>query len=217
MSRVIQPTGTRGSLKWIQRAVSHRPDLLQPPLLGAVSWVSPLQDDDLAEYRDGSFLERVGHGDLKGQLAAFWPTRGPQWDALGVLQGNGVLLVEAKAHLAEFKSPPCQAKGASRDKIMTAMEIAKSRLNTDGGADWCQTYYQYANRMAHLWWLCDRGVDAHLAFVSFLNDSDMNGPTIAAEWEAAFREADRALGLPNSHILSSRIHHLFPDVRLLAS
>ena len=217
MSKVIQPIGKRGSLKWIQRAVSHHPDLLQPASLGAVTWVSPLPDDDLAEYRDGSFLERVGYSHLTAQLAAFWPSRGPQWDALGVLPGNGVVLVEAKAHLAEFKSPPSQAKGKSRDKIIASLETVKSRLNTEGSADWSQTYYQYANRIAHLWWLCDQGVDAHLTFVSFLHDSDMNGPTVAAEWEAAFRQADRVLGLPNSHLLSSRIHHLFPAVRMLAS
>ena len=216
MSRVIHPIGTRGSLKWIQRAVSHRQDLLQPPSLGSVSWVSPLPDDDWAEYRDGSFLELVGHGGLSAELAAFWPRRGPQWDALGVLPGNGVLLVEAKAHLAEFKSPPSQAMLESRDKIVAALETVKSRLNANGDADWSQTYYQYANRIAHLWWLCDRGVDAHLLFVSFLHDSDMNGPTVAAEWEAAFHQADRALGLADSHILASRIHHLYPDVRLLA-
>ena len=82
MSRVVQKTGLRGSLKWIQRAVNEHPDVLNAAIgLGEVEWLSPLGSDEYAEYRDGSFLERCGVKHLSSDLEAFWPQRGPQWDA----------------------------------------------------------------------------------------------------------------------------------------
>ena len=90
MSRTMQPKGERGSLKWIQRAVNEGWPSLNGPILdrlGAqrtIAWRSPLVGDDFAEYRDSDFLELLGLGRLQATLAAFWPARGPQWDALGL-------------------------------------------------------------------------------------------------------------------------------------
>src|SRR5690349_25003511 len=105
--RVRQPAGENGSLKWMQRLVgSHAPLLddairakgvLQPS--EQLTWVSPCAADDWAEYRDGEFLEQIGHPELRPALAKFWPHGGPQWDALGRGDAGTVLLVEAKAHL----------------------------------------------------------------------------------------------------------------------
>lgn len=58
--RVAQPKGRRGSLKWLQRAVNLRPDVLRHPAIGAIEWRSPLGEDDYAEYRDAALLHRVG-------------------------------------------------------------------------------------------------------------------------------------------------------------
>jgi hypothetical protein len=109
--RVPQKPGTKGSLKWIQQTL-HDPSselnarisatLGLPP--GAIDWRSPRSDDEHAEYRDARFLETLGLGGLKDDLAAFWPARGPQWDALGVAPGGKVILVEAKAHAGEMAS-----------------------------------------------------------------------------------------------------------------
>ena len=210
--RFCQPEGTRGSLKWIQRAVNNKADILQPEGLAKIEWRSPLAKDDYAEYRDGDFLERLGLEHLKPKLKKFWPPMGPQWDALG-LSSEDPILVEAKAHIGEFRSPPSGAKSlVSKDKIKSAFVAVCNDLIVTNGSDWTKVYYQYANRISHLWWLREQGLDAKLLFVSFLNDDEMNGPKHQKEWEDVFAEADRVLGLPQTHKLSEYIHHIYPNV-----
>lgn len=209
--RVVQPHGERGSLKWLQLAVNRRPELLVHESLGSVRWVSPLEQDGFAEYRDAAFLERVGLGRLVRQMAAFWPARGPQWDALG-LSADRVILVEAKAHLDELFSPPCAAGQASRVRIEAAFTIVRNALGAEGGAAWTDRFYQLANRLAHLHFLRNEGVDAQLLLVGFVNDAAMDGPANAEEWRAAYRTAAYAMGLKRRHALSPFIHHIYPDV-----
>ena len=212
--RVAQQIGARGSLKWIQRAVNDRPFLLSHPAIGgSVDWVSPLAADDYAEDRDGAFLDRGGLSSLSPGLDSFWPQRGPQWDALG-LAGETVVLVEAKAHLAELFST-CSAGDASRALIRRSFSTVRAALGAEDGLDWCSRFYQYANRLSHLWLLREQGVDARLLLVGFVNDADVRGPTSAAEWIAAYRILEHALGLPPRHALSDHILHVFPDVRSL--
>lgn len=212
--RVVQSKGTRGSLKWIQIAVEKSPNVLKPEGLPAIEWVSPLVGDGYAEYRDTAFLDILGLGHLSEALKAFWPSRGPQWDALG-RTSNGPVLVEAKAHLREFFTSPSQAGPASRKKIEDAFATVRADLEIRPRADWVELYYQYANRLSFLWWLREQGVDAKLVFVSFLSDAEMGGPDHAETWEAAFAAADYALGLPERNKLRPHIYHVMPDVREL--
>jgi hypothetical protein len=212
--RVEQPEGTRGSLKWIQRAVETSPDVLAHPAIGQVAWASPLRDDAFAEYRDASFLKRLGLDHIAEELSAFWPRRGPQWDALGVA-GTQIILVEAKARLPEFASPPSQASEKSLLMIQAAFARVKQDLGVAPTFDWTQDYYQYANRIAHLWWLRAHGIEAHLLFVDFINDADMGGPSDRHAWETAYAVANTRLGLPTLHALSPYMHHVYPDTRLL--
>ena len=209
--RIPQPPGARGSLKWIQHFVAHRPDLLQPSALPPITWLSPLSDDDFAEYRDGAFLDRLGLANLSSNLSAFWPARGPQWDALGRTE-HGPVLVEAKAHVAEFLTPGTQAGDASRRRIDAAFNRVMSDLSIRPRSDWANVYYQYANRIAHLWWLRQQGIAASLVFVSFLNDAEMGGPATAETWEAMFAAANYALGLPESCRVNRHVHHVYPGV-----
>lgn len=208
--RIPQPIGTRGSLRWLQLAVNRRPDLFRGDLPG-VRWLSPLAADDFAEYRDGSFLKLLGLGELAPQLKAFWPARGPQWDALGLV-GGAPVLVEAKAHLDEFFSPATAALRPSRERIAAALGETRAALGAKGGADWSDRFYQFTNRLAHLHFLRREGVPALLVFVNFLNDGDMRGPAESAEWDGAFRTAGYALGLPRRHALTPFIRHVFIDV-----
>lgn len=212
--RVVQREGRRGSQKWIQICVARYPNLLQPESLAPIEWVSPLAGDEYAEYRDTAFLDRLGLEVLAPNLRTFWPERGPQWDALG-LADRAPVLVEAKAHVSEFLSSACQAGPASRGRIEAAFLAVKRDLNADGDVNWAQYFYQYANRLAHLWWFHEQGVKAHLVFVGFLNDHDMKGPVHRETWIAAFEVATYALGLPARHKLSGYIHHVSPDVSLL--
>jgi hypothetical protein len=211
--RIPQPEGTRGSLMWLQACVERAPELLAHPACGPVRWVSPLRDDGFAEYRDADFLGRLGLAHLAPALAQFWPRRGPQWDALG-LSPRGPVLVEAKAHLREFVSPASAAGPASRARIAAAFAAVQHDLGLPPH-DWTGAWYQYANRLAHLWWLRRQGVEAALLFVSFTHDPTLGAPATRADWHAAFARADAALGLPAGHALAAHVHHVYPDVRAL--
>lgn len=211
--RIPQPNGTKGSLKWMQRAVGVRPDLLQPEDLPPLTWVSPLADDDYAEYRDGAFLEILGLSKFKTDLSGFWPKRGPQWDGLARFD-DGVVLAEAKAHLREFDTPPSAAGARSAEQIDRAFAQVQASLGVDV-QPWRQGRYQYANRLAHLWWLRQLGVNAHLLFVSFLGDREMPGSASQEDWRAAYDLADQELGLRRGYGLAPHVHHRFVDVEPL--
>lgn len=214
--RVPQPEGRKGSLMWLQRAVATHPGLLQPASLPPIEWLSPRAEDGFAEYRDAAFLHLVGHGALAPALGAFWPRGGPQWDALGRAAGDAVILAEAKAHIGEFMTGGTTASPASRARIDNALARVKNALGAAPVSDWSHVFYQYANRLAHLWWLREQGVAAELVFVSFLGDTESHGPDHAETWQAAFAAADHALGLPARHGLSRHVHHLYPPVAGLA-
>lgn len=198
---------------WLQRAVERRPDLLQPAALGPIRWLSPRRADGFAEYRDRSFLDVTGLGHLGSELALFWPRSGPQWDGLAALP-DGLVLVEAKAHLREFMTDPSQASERSLVMIRAAFAAVQENLGIKPRADWTSVFYQYANRLAHLWWLRQRGQNAHLLFISFLGDDTpgIDGPLNSETWDAAFQLADYALGIPSRHRLSPFMHHLHPKV-----
>ena len=112
MGRIIQPKGTKGSLKWIQEVVNNKPLLLDNPIkksIGAdkknnIEWLSPKAEDGYAEYRDQAFPDLLGIKLTKTKPQDFWPNRGPQWDALGRVGNEAYFLAEAKAHISELIS-----------------------------------------------------------------------------------------------------------------
>jgi hypothetical protein len=217
--RVPQSQGQVGSLKWIQQAVNeHWPSLDQPILQktggDAITWLSPLRADEFAEYRDGSFLERIDKAELEPALTKFWPRRGPQWDALGKLTTRGdILLVEAKAHIAEMCSSPTAASPASLSTIETTLnEVARALNAKSSRAAWTKFFFQIANRLAHLHFLRTNHVASWLVFVNFLGDKDKGGPTTPEAWEAAYEVAFHVMGLRKDHPLSQFIVHVYPNV-----
>lgn len=221
--RFPQPPGTKGSLKWVQVMVNHHPHLLSqaigaaigvPP--DAIEWVSPLTSDGYAEYRDQGFLDRLGIILDRHPLSNFWPSRGPQWDALG-RAGDRVILVEAKAHLAELLSPPSQASPASLGRIRASLNLVKASLGVPPEIDWTGRYYQYANRLAHLFLIRHLNhVPAELVHLCFLNDQEMKGPTDAEEWQRALEEVHAALRIIDTPLLQ-HMHHVFVDVAAVTS
>jgi len=214
MSRIKQKVGIKGSQKWLQIYVQDNPELLQPANYPKLTWLSPLADDDYAEYQDGSFLDLLGVNHLKPQLKKFWPHKGPVWDGLAVAN-NAVFLIEAKAHLSEFFTPATSASNKSRALIKKSLKKVSNELGANPKAHWSEAFYQYSNRLAHLWFLRSNGVNAKMVFVSFVGDHEMHGPESELEWTAVFKAADYVLGLPKRHELSNHIIHVYPNVRSL--
>ena len=212
MSRFPQKTATRGSQKWLQRLVNQAPHVLDRAVAHELSlsgtdriaWLSPRADDAHAE------LERTS-------LASFWPTRGPQWDALGRTSRGEPLLIEAKAHIPELLSPACQATGKSLSTIRASIDRVKRAIGSRAAADWCGTYYQYTNRLAHLHLLRNvNQVPAFLVSVYFLNDTDMSGPRTAEEWAGALTLVHTQLGIDDRRLtkaFGSSVVDVFIDVK----
>ncbi len=223
MSRVQQKPAKKGSQKWLQLAANKRQKLLDAlitPQLGtslpSIEWLSPLQSDDYAEYRDREFLSRL-RLDLKHYpLEQFWPKSGPQWDGLAKTNNDQILLIEAKAHIGEMRSSGSGASDPiSRKKIAHSLQETQRFLGARRSVDWARSpYYQYANRLAHLYLLAElNGFDAYLVMLYCLNDVDMNGPQESREWKVAIQEQDAALGLPDVHQLSRRVIHVWLDIQ----
>lgn len=219
--RIVESGDARGSLKWIRRAVNDFPDLLNHRLREAlglgtdapIAWPSPLASDEYAEYRDDDFIRLIGVRLPERRLEEFWPVRGPQWDALARVGAHGALLVEAKANIPEVVSPGTGAEGERRDLLEKSLAELKSFLGIDPNISWSGKFYQYANRLAHLYFLREiNHQDAYLAFVYFTGDSDVEGPGTIAEWKAALTVAKCVLGVPKRHRLSKYIAEVFIDV-----
>ena len=102
--------------------------------------------------------------------------------------GDRCILVEAKANIPEFDSTPSAASSRSRVKIQQALDDTKKFLRAGKRADWTTCFYQYANRLAHLYLLRELNkLDAALVFVYFVGDTTVPGrkPVSREGWEAA--------------------------------
>lgn len=222
MGRYKQKSNGKGSLKLIQTLVNEYSYVLNCKLSyitdKQVTWVSPLESDEYAEYRDAEFLEKLGvDAEVENQLNDFWPRNGPQWDALGKFRDNGALLVEAKANLPELESSPSSAiNPISRQLIAQSLEKTKKYIGANVDADWSGRYYQYLNRIAHLYFLrVLHDVPAYLVMIYFIGDVSVDGPNSQKEWKAAIKRMHQALGIQNNHPLEPYILETFIHVNEL--
>jgi len=221
MARCTQSVGKKGSQKWIQKLVNEKPELLNShlkeelhlPKSEQVRWLSPLKSDDYAEYSDQDSLDRLGVSLKKKPLADFWPENGPQWDALGKSNSGRLFLVEAKSHIGELSSFT-GAKGNSLNKILQSLNETKDFLNSTIQTDWSRGFYQYANRLAHLYLFRQNDLPAYLVFVYFLNDAEMNGPATIDTWKGAIELLHTYLGI-RRHKLQKYIADVFIDISQL--
>lgn len=225
MARWPQEPAAKGSKKWLQILVNERTDLINTLLATSlqcvaesIRWRSPLKDDDYAEYSDQEFVDRLGVSLKQVPLKAFWPRNGPHWDALANTDRREVILVEAKAHIPELVSDPTAAGESSLPKILDSLSATKQFIGSHSQADWSTCFYQYTNRLAHLYLLRKLNkLPAYLLFVYFLNDKEMGGPTTKLEWEAAIALLEEFLGIRERHSLSAYVVRAFVDVELLKS
>ena len=215
----------KGSQKWLQKLVNNRPDMLARELAPAlrlasgdqIFWLSPIKSDAYSEYSDDTFLECLNINLSKNSLEMFWPKRGPVWDGLGRTRHGDLILLEAKAHIGEMVSPPTAAVKTSLLKIRKSLDETKSFLGSKSLHDWASTYYQYTNRLAHLYLLRELNcLPAHLVFLYFVNAADVAGPKTREEWEGAIKLLHNFLGI-NRHKLSAYVIDAFIDVEELES
>lgn len=196
-------SASAGSQRQIQLYVNRHSGMLQRVISDAVGtplvirWVSPVHTDRYREYRDSAFLKVLGLSGHCHGLRQFWPTRGPRWDALGIIESGsgGVLLLEAKSHVPELFGNGCRAVAASSiRRINESIRAAQNWLHAKPQVDWKGHLYQYANRIAHLYFLREvLGIDAWLANVYFTGDP--HSPTSKAEWQEAIAEVKKLLGV----------------------
>ena len=196
------------------------PDVISKPLIDAIGagkeqsieWLSPKADDVYSEYRDQDFLDLLGIKLTKTKLSDFWPKQGPQWDALGRNEDKAYFLVEAKAHVSEIISSS-QAKSAkSKALIKKSLDETRRYLKLNPNIDLSKGFYQYSNRLAHLYLLRrPNSIPAYLVFVYFTNDYT-HIPTTRDEWKGALQLMYAILGT-HKHKLSKYVIDVFIDVK----
>ncbi len=222
MGRFIQDSNSHGSLKDLQDAINKKKKYLDAEISKVIGkqmkidWKSPLRSDGYAEYRDEDFLINLDIlNKMKYPLSDFWPKNGPQWDALGV-SGDDIILVEAKANIPEMVSSGTGAKNPqSIKKIRNSLDEVKKYLSISDTIDWTGTFYQYVNRIAHLYYLREKNqIKAHLLFIYFINDATVHEPKTKYEWLGAIQTMERYLGLAKKHKLRKHIHDIFIDVNI---
>ncbi len=192
----------RGSQKWIQTLVNGSSEQLDRAIAGRltipanqpIEWLSPLRVAGYAEYRDTAFLECLGLSRHASTLREFWPLSGPRWDALG-RAGNTYFLVEAKANIPELISDCHASAPQSREMIAAAVRRTQQWLGARPRIDWLTSFYQYANRLAHLYFMREIAKeDAYMVFLYILNDPT-HIPTSRVEWRGALELQKLLLGL----------------------
>ena len=172
--------------------------------------------DGFTEYQDHAFLERLSINPQYRCLEDFWPARGPVWDGLARTSGGRYLLIEAKANIPEFDTTPTGASKGSFHKIRKALDETRAFLNVHSKTDWSECFYQYANRLAHLYFLRELNkVDAALVFVYFVGDTTLSGkgPVSHEGWRAAIDLASHHLGIrAHSSWMRDNVADVFIDV-----
>lgn len=89
------------------------------------------------------------------------------------------------------------------ERIRRALDETKDYLHVPKYKDWTTEYYQYTNRLAHLYFLrVIHNIPAYLVMLYFIGDREMNGPQTQSEWLNAIQTMRQTLGLPDNHPLS---------------
>lgn len=222
MPRIVQKEALKGSQRSLQFLVNRARDVLDDALRKglrltnseSIEWLSPLEVDSFAEYQDDDFLRRLSISPNKRSLKSFWPRGGPVWDGLARTGRGDIVLIEAKAHASEVSST-CQAKPPSRVLIESSLRETARHYGVASPTGWTKGYYQYANRLAHLYLLRElNDLAAWLVFVYFVNDTDMGGPGSARDWQAVIDAIHRQLGVSEDR-LRPYVQSVFVDVSSL--
>ena len=81
--------------------------------------------------------------------------------------------------------------------------------------NWSGKFYQYTNRLAHLYFLREKcKKEAYLIFIYFIGDVSVSGPETKQEWEGAIKVLHSYLGISH-HKLSKYMIDIFIDIKSL--
>ena len=84
-------------------------------------------------------------------------------------------------------------------------------MGVKNNIDWSGKFYQYTNRLAHLYYLrIKHGKVAYLVNIYFTGDKSVNAPDTSGEWKAALQVLYSYLGL-SRHKLSKYMADIFID------
>lgn len=222
MARYKQNSNSKGSLKDIQELINNNFSILDYKIMNAldfkksikIEWLSPIKNDDYAEYRDKAFIELLNLNNLKVELKEFWPRMGPQWDGLGRTSENHIFLVEAKANISELTSSPSGAKSLdSINLINKSLDETKNYWDVKKDVNWASYFYQYTNRLAHLYYFrVLNNIPAYLVFIYFIGDKIVDGPSTQDKWKRELICMKNYLGLEENHKLKKYIIDIFIDI-----
>ncbi|MDD4051857.1 MAG: hypothetical protein PHR28_08175 [candidate division Zixibacteria bacterium] len=119
----------------------------------------------------------------------------PNWDLAStctIAGKDGLLLIEAKAHLDELKSKDrCVGSERNFERIGEAIGEANRALNVikDGWRLSHENHYQLCNRFAWSWKLASLGVPVILVYLGFLRANEMQKSLPDEQsWEDAVRK-----------------------------
>ena len=110
------------------------------------------------------------------------------------------LLLKAKANIPELISH-CGAKDPNSLRLIAdRLKETQKWLGCQHTNDWTRYFYQYANRLAHLYFLRElQGKDAFLVFVYFVSDTT-HIPISFEEWRGALQLQKKLMGLVPSRL-----------------
>jgi len=211
----IHPTASKGSQFWLQHCIINYREHLDHVISEAcgvslpLDWKSPLPPR-FTEFRDTAFLKALELEEFDGELSKFWPKQGPCWDGLA-MSGKTRILIEAKANILEWISDGKASSPESIGQIQNSLNGAAAALKVNPHIDWNRGLFQFANRLAHQWFLQDRcGIKTKLVFLSFTGDTT-HFPRSKDEFKGALEMAEALLGLGPRH-RGRRYCHAYIDV-----
>ena len=214
MGRIVRAEATTASQRWLRQLAEANPQRLDSAIgLSTLEWLSPLPEDDWAEYQDEAYLERLGVELEKRPLSTFWPTGGPVWDGLARTPWGASVLVEAKADVTELSSTCPLDSPEGLASVRAAFEETKAAFDVDPSIDWCAGHFEYAARLAHAYLMNElNGVPTELVFVHFVGDPEVAGPESREAWQKEIVAVHDALGVLGQ--LPRYVHDAFVDVTI---
>ena len=126
----------------------------------------PPKGSGLRTVRERRGLDFLNESDpARQEWKQLWPRSGNvhNWDAVGKGTRDGKtawILLEAKAHLDELKSPCRATADDSVRRIREVLDRTRREQGVTGQSDWTKSYYKYCNRLALLHFLRLHGADA---------------------------------------------------------